>query len=325
MTRLVGPRQPGRDASGAVEVPPGSGGTDREEPRPHGRRPRRGTGADRPAPGEQGRDREAARPRAGSRPDPAGGGTSERPPRPVTREPRPPVPRRSPAIYRRRRLAAALVALAVLVGVGFGIRVTLYDSGLLGVRDVEVTGVTTIKPADVLAAAAVTTGAPLAGVDTAAIAARVAALPAVATVTVGRSWPHTVAVAVTERVPVATAVTQGGVVLVDRGGVVYPGAPPAGLPRLNFGAVGPDDPSTRAALAALAALPDTVRAQVLTVDATVTAGAPAQVTLGLADSRLVVWGTSDRGEDKARVVVPLLTEPGRVYDVTSPDLPTIRR
>ena len=54
-------------------------------------------------------------------------------------------------------------------------------------------------------------------------------------------------------------------------------------------------------------------------------GAPAQVTLGLADSKQVVWGTSDRGEDKARVLVPLLTEPGHVYDVTSPDLPTIRR
>lgn len=272
MTRLVGPRRPGRDASGAAEVPP-----------------RRVT-------------RE-----------------------PRVRPPRPPAPRRSPATYRRRRLAAALVALAALVGIGFGIRVTLYDSGLLNVEDIAVTGVSTITPADVRTAAAVTTGAPLAGVDTAAIAARVAALPAVATVTVGRSWPHTVAVTVTERVPVATVAAQRGTALVDRDGVVYPGTPPPGLPRLNFGAVGPDDPSTRAALAALAALPDAVRAQVQTVDATVTAGAPAQVTLGLSDAKQVVWGTSDRGEDKARVLVPLLTEPGHVYDVTSPDLPTIRR
>jgi cell division protein FtsQ len=245
----------------------------------------------------------------------------------VTREPRPrpPAPRRSPETYRRRRLAAALVALAVLVGIGFGIRVLLYDSGLLNVLDVQVTGVSTVKAEKVRQAADVTLGAPLAGIDTAAIAARVAALPTVATVSVGRSWPHTVGVAVTERVPVATVATQDGIGLVDRGGVVYPGTAPAGLPKLNFGAVGPDDPATRAALAALDALPAALRKQVQTVDATVAGGAPAQVTLGLAGAKQVLWGTSDRGADKARVLVPLLTEPGRVYDVSSPDLPTVRR
>ena len=273
-----------------------------------------------------------AAPPAGSSPaaDPAGGPGAARPGGArsrVTRgsEPRPPAVRRTPATYRRRRLAAALVVLTALVGIGFGVRVTLYDSGLLDVRNVQVTGVSTIKPPDVQAAADVPTGAPLAGIDTAAIAARVAALPPVASVSVGRSWPHTVSIAVTERVPVATATTERGVALVDGVGVVYPGVPPAGLPRLNFGAVGPDDPATRAALAALAALPEVLRAQVLTVDATVAAGAPGQVTLGLAGARQVLWGTSDRGADKARVLVPLLTEPGRVYDVTSPDLPTIRR
>lgn len=260
----------------------------------------------------------------------AGGRASGPAPRRVTREPRvrpasPPAPPRSSVTYRRRRLAAALVTLAVLVGFGFGIRVVLYDSGLLNVQDVQVTGITTITAADVRTAADVTTGAPLAGIDTASIAARVAALPAVASVSVGRSWPHTVAVAVAERVPVATVVTQRGIALVDRGGVVYPGTPPPGVPKLNFGAVGPDDPSTLAALAALAALPDVVRTQVRTVDATVAVGAPAQVTLGLADAKQVLWGASDRGEDKARVLVPLLTEPGHVYDVSSPDLPTIRR
>ena len=35
--------------------------------------------------------------------------------------------------------------------------------------------------------------------------------------------------------------------------------------------------------------------------------------------------TEDRAAEKAAVLVPLLTQPGRVFDVTSPDLPTIRR
>jgi len=151
-------------------------------------------------------------------------------------------------------------------------------------------------------------------------------VPAVATAVVSRSWPHTITVTVVERAPVASATTPGGVQLVDAAGVVYPGTPPPGLPRLVFGAVGPDDPSTHSALAALATLPPPIRSQVLTIDATVAgSGVPGQVTFGLTDNRQVVWGTEDRAAEKAAVLVPLLTQPGRVFDVTSPDLPTIRR
>ena len=72
-----------------------------------------------------------------------------------------------------------------------------------------------------------------------------------------------------------------------------------------FGAVGPDDPSTRSALAALATLPPPIRSQVLTVDATVAgSGVPGQVTFGLTDNRQVVWGTDDRAAEKAAVLVP---------------------
>jgi cell division protein FtsQ len=234
--------------------------------------------------------------------------------------------RRAPGVYRRRRLAAALIVVFLLVSVGFVVRVLLFDAHLFDVQGVQVEGVSTVAPADVLTAAAVPTGAPLASIDTAAVAQRVAALPAVASATVTRSWPHTVTVTVVERVPVAVATTLAGVQLVDGGGVVYPGAVPPGLPRLTFGAVGPDDPSTHSALAALATLPPPIRTQVLTVDATVAgANVPGQVTFGLTGGRQVVWGTEDRAADKAAVLVPLLTQPGHVFDVTSPDLPTIRR
>jgi cell division protein FtsQ len=234
--------------------------------------------------------------------------------------------RRAPGVYRRRRLAAALIAVFLAVCVAFLVRVLLYDTHLFNVQDVQVEGVTAVPTADVLAAAAVPDGAPLASIDTADVAARVAALPSVATVVVARSWPHTVTVTVTDRVPVATAATPTGVQLVDAGGVVYPGTAPPGLPKLTFGAVGPDDPSTRSALAALATLPPAIRSQVLTVDATVAgANVPGQVTFGLTNGRQVVWGTDDRAADKAAVLVPLLTQPGHVFDVTSPDLPTIRR
>jgi hypothetical protein len=78
--------------------------------------------------------------------------------------------------------------------------------------------------------------------------------------------------------------------------------------------------------AAVGALPEPVRGQVLSVAAIVDPrGIPGTITLGLTDEREVRWGSPERAADKAAVLVPLLTQPGRVYDVTSPDLPTIRR
>jgi cell division protein FtsQ len=249
--------------------------------------------------------------------------------RPVTRPSRDPErpPRRpvSKARYRRRRIAALLVGLLLLAGLGFGVRVLLYDAGLFDVELVEVTGAVTVPEADVLAAAAVPMGIPLAAVDTAGVATGVAGLPPVESVHVGRSWPHTVTVTVTERVPVATVSTSRGPALVDRSGVVYRGAPPPGLPRLTT-TPRSGDPATLAAVAVLTSLPDALRAQVETVGASVAApGAPGQVTLRMAEGKEVRWGTPERAEEKAAALTALLTQPGTVYDVTSPDLPTIRR
>lgn len=241
--------------------------------------------------------------------------------RPVRPAPHPVLPEH----YRRRRLAAALVALLALVGLGLTARVVLYDVGLADVEDVRVTGAAAVPVGEVLAAAAVTVGGPLAAVEGGVVAARVAQLPGVESVRVERDWPHTVSVEVTERVPVAVTQAPGGLALVDRSGVVYAGDRDAGLPRLTVGAPGPDDPATLAAVAVLAALPEPVRSQVRTVGVADTAPeVPAQVVLGLTEGRQVRWGPSERMQDKVAVLGPLLGEPGRVYDVTSPDLPTIR-
>jgi len=234
---------------------------------------------------------------------------------------RPPV---DPGVFRRRRVMALVAALVVLVGLVVGGRVLIHDAGLADVEGVSVTGTVTLSPAEVVAVAAVAPGGPLADVDTAAVAARVATLPAVATASAERSWPHTVAVTVVERVPVAVVATSTGDALVDTTGAVYAGTAPPGLPRYVRGIDGPDDPAARAAVAALAALPRAVRDQVQTVDASAGTGSP-QITFGLTENRRVRWGSADRGPDKAAVVEPLLAQPGHVFDVASPDLPTVTR
>lgn len=237
--------------------------------------------------------------------------------------------------YRRRRLAAALAALLLFVALGLTSRILLYDLGLADVQDVRVTGAAVVPQRAVLEAAAVTPGGPLAAVDLAGVADRVSRLPVVESVRVGRGWPHTVAVDITERVPVAVTRNAEGARLVDRTGVVYPGDAVEGLPTLTVPSAGTDDPDTLAAVAVLDALPAQVRPQVLNVrveEPDLGSGTPAagsssttpQVTLGLTEDREIRWGGPERAAEKAAVLLPLLGQTGRRYDVSSPELPTIR-
>lgn len=96
--------------------------------------------------------------------------------------------------------------------------------------------------------------------------------------------------------------------------------PPPSLPYLDVANPGPADPATRAALAVLGALRPEVAGQV----GRVAAPSVASITLTLTDGRVVIWGTTDRTEEKAEKLAALLTQPGRTYDVSSPDLPTVK-
>jgi cell division protein FtsQ len=226
------------------------------------------------------------------------------------------------ARYRRRRVTAALLgAIVLLAVVALGTRVLLYDTGLANVEEVTITGLVTVPEQAVRDTAAVAPGGPLISADTAGIAARVARVEGVAAVEVRRAWPHTVEIEVTERVPVALWDTPQGLFEVDTTGLAYRRAPqPApALPRLVFTGVAPQDPATTAAIAVLRDLTEPLRVQVATVDV-----AGTQVTLGLVDERSVRWGDPERSADKVAVLGPLLGQPGTVYDVSSPDLPTVR-
>jgi cell division protein FtsQ len=92
------------------------------------------------------------------------------------------------------------------------------------------------------------------------------------------------------------------------------------VPFLDTENPGPNDAPTKAALQVMTSLRPEVAAQV----ARVAAPSVAAITLQLVDGRQVVWGTTDRTEEKALKLGALLTQPGQTYDVSSPDLPTVK-
>lgn len=218
--------------------------------------------------------------------------------------------------YLRRRWIALLAVITVLA-IGY---LVLFTS-TFGARSVTVLGATTIPADAVRAAAAIEPGTPLVRLDTDEVAARVAKLPKVFSAQVSRSFPSTVEITIVERTPVAGVSSVVGVHLVDGTGLDYETvkqAPP-GLPELVVDTVRPDDPATRAAVSVLSAIPQQLRAQV----ASVIAKTPFNVQLVLSDERVVKWGSADASQRKAAVLAPLLTRPGKVYDVTTPDFPTV--
>ena len=209
----------------------------------------------------------------------------------------------------------ALVALFV------GLGLLLYFTPIMSARNVVITGVGAVTQEEVAAAAAIKQGTPLLQIDTDDVAERVATIRRVASARVQREYPSSLRITVVERVPIVVKDYPDGPHLFDRDGVDFATAPPPpNLPYLEADNPGPSDPSTRAALEVMTALRPEVAGQV----ARVSAPSVAAVTLTLVDGREVVWGTTERTEEKAQKLGALLTQPGHTYDVSSPDLPTVK-
>jgi cell division protein FtsQ len=222
---------------------------------------------------------------------------------------------------RRTRLATTVTVFLLLVLLGLGTWLLLGTSAL-GVHAVDVTGTDRLDPATVRQVADVPAGAPLATLDTGAVAARLEKLPVVRSVEVQRQWPRTVSIVVHERVPAAVQQRGASYALVDRTGVEFDQVDrrPRGLPLVSA-PVDEGAPALRAALDVLDVLPPAVAADVKQVRA----ASPDDVRLQLSKGRTVVWGSAERSARKAAVLAVLLTRKASVYDVSAPDAPTTTR
>jgi cell division protein FtsQ len=213
--------------------------------------------------------------------------------------------------WRLAAVVTVLVAAAAVWAVAF--------STLLLAEGVVVSGAVRLTPGQVTSAARVPAGVPLARLDLDAIASRVASLPSVRSVKVSRRWPHTVAITVTERSPVALLETAEGLRGIDATGAVFalrPNERPD-LPRLV-----PGETSTPRAIIEGAKVVARLPAQLTRRLGEVTVASRDAVTLHLRSGDQVMWGSAQETRRKARVLAALLRRPAAVYDVSVPSLPT---
>ncbi len=211
-------------------------------------------------------------------------------------------------------LVSVLAPLAVVIGLAW--------SPAFDVERVQVLGSRRLPARQVLEAASVDMGAPLATVDLESARRRVAALPYVKGAVIRRDWPDRIVVEIVERVPALAVPVDGGVALYDPDGVRLGGAAgvPRGVPLLRVAGGRPDADLVRAVVAVVGSIPAEVRAQVLGYAAT----SPEDVTFALTGNREVAWGSVSDGAEKARVLVALLRRPATRYDVRAPSAPAVR-
>lgn len=270
---------------------------------------------------------------AGTGADPAGGSsTSDDPARRLAdasvRSSDERVRHADPAIrarLRRRRRRTNRVylgigtALVVLL-VGY---VALYFLPVFSVRDVSVHGARTIAAETVRERASVPPGTPLLQVDTHTVARRVAGIPRVDEVTVERDYPSGLRIELVERTALVAVEVDGVHHLVDAQGIDFgQGEVPPGTPVLTVGE------EARAVLPQvvrdLATVFEEVRETAGQEIAAVDVETPASIVLELVDGRTVEWGAAGRDHEKAVALRMVLTQPGDVWNVSNPALPTSR-
>jgi len=228
---------------------------------------------------------------------------------------------RAAHVRRRPWLVTAWLAggLALLAG---GVWLVQF-SPVLVARSVRVEGVPSGAVAEIMRRAAVPIGTPMVRVDTTAIADRVIATATLAEVSVGLSWPNTIVIMASPRVPVlAVKNPQGQVQVVDSQGVAYAtvSAPPKGVPMINTVENPPSRDALRAGITVLRALSPGQRGRVTNV---IVSGAN-MVTLKLG-AVTVVWGGASEPELKVRVMTALLGHKGfGTIDVSAPSTPVTR-
>lgn len=219
-------------------------------------------------------------------------------------------------------VSAWLVAALLAAGSGIGaVRIVWYSS-VLSVQQVRVTGAVSVSADSVRAAADLRPGTPLMRVDLDGVRARVLADRRIAWASVSRAWPQTIAIQVRERVPAAVVSSAGGWTIVDADGVGFIDSVqrPSGLVAVDMEGAG-----ALTAIEVASALPSPVAALVDHVSAASRDDVVLHLVLrpGQAVASRVIWGSAERTEDKATVLLAMLKQPALIYNVSAPDHPAL--
>lgn len=232
--------------------------------------------------------------------------------------------RRFTEATRRRRITWAVSLGSVGLLVLSVVVLTL--SPALSFREVRVEGGDRVTSSAVAEALGGLYGEPLARVSDERVQQALEPLTLIQAFETRIEPPGTLVVTIVERKPLGAVSASGAFDVVDAAGVVLWEEPtlPTGLPRILV-AADSSSPSFSAISRVLLALPQELLVQVEGITATTLDDVRFTIR---GSSHEVVWGSSERSVEKARVLraalIALRTEESQVIDVTTPDSMVVR-
>lgn len=218
------------------------------------------------------------------------------------------------------QLRVLVIGVVLLIAAVVGIWL-VYFSSVLSVKGADIEGTRLLTENEVMVAAGVPEGDPLARADISAIRDRVEDLPEVKSADVSREWPDRILIKVEERVAVAVVERGGTLRGIDATGFPFRGyrSLPKNLPLIRIDDDTADEAVAEGAMV-VASLPPAIARKVEHVELRTID----QISLELRDGRSIVWGSAENSADKSEVIGHLIKIKAQVYDVSVPSQPTTR-
>lgn len=214
---------------------------------------------------------------------------------------------------RGKRLIFILIVLLLASG---AVVYSLFFSNLFLINKVTVAGLGRINETELLQLADIELNTPLINLDSVAVASQISSLKTINTVEVRRGWPNTVAIVVSERVPIALTDLADGRYLVDEAGIAFTRAGPNDVYRF---VTAPNNSARGLAARVARILPEWLIGEVALVESV--NGVSATVILN--SGRRINWGDELKPVDKAAVLRVLLRTAAGDIDVSTPEVPVI--
>lgn len=212
-----------------------------------------------------------------------------------------------------------LVTLVVIVLTGAVITWLVQTSSSAVVANVQVQVAEKSMQQNIKNVAGIDIGERITDLNLVAAASRISQLPQVRNASVNRRWPDRIVISVELREPIGWFLRGEELWYLDLTGESY-------LPKLNMPTPGLPKFTSRGdklleqAVIAYKFLPPNVGSKVVEVSAMTSSN----IRFKLKSEVIIVWGSAERSERKAEVLQVLLQRKAAVYDVSAPDLPTIR-
>lgn len=212
-----------------------------------------------------------------------------------------------------RRAVGLTAGLVLLIAVVWAV---VYFTPFMAVKHVAVEGNAHLTQDEVVSAANVQEGTPLAQVNLRDTASGVASLPWVKSATASRKWPSTVKVTVDENVPVAFVKDSAGTHLLDAEGKEFAtDTPPPGTAEIKGSS---DEAARKGAVDIAGNLSEQARDAVESIEAR----GKNDFVLHLTEGRTVIWGASEDNKNKSLALDTVLQREGTEFNVTNPHLVT---